>query len=72
MSIPADVRPASVAVREGADLVLRRLREGAFGCAAGLDARALQQIRALDRIATELEQLELLRGRMTQRRALAS
>ena len=56
--VPRDARPASVAVKEAADVVMARWRERALGGGEVADARVLRCLGALDAMAVELEEIE--------------
>jgi hypothetical protein len=63
MSKPDDGRAASVAVTDAADVLMLRWSAQKIGGGAAADARVLQCLNDLDRIADELSKIELLRGR---------
>jgi hypothetical protein len=63
MSKPDDGRAASVAVAEAAEVLMLRWGTHKIGGGAAEDARVLKCLNALDWIAHELGEIELLRGR---------
>ena len=56
--IPSDVRPASVAVKEAADLLMLRWTDGTLGGGEAADAQVLQCLNTLDKISQELAEVE--------------
>lgn len=62
-AVPGDVRPASVAVREAADLLMIRWTAGAIGGGEAADADLLGHLNTLDFVADRLAEIEAGRGR---------
>ena len=60
--IPSDVRPASVAVKEAADLLMLRWTDGTLGGGEAADAEVLQILNTLDHAAEALAEIEVGRG----------
>ena len=62
-TVPGDVRPASVAVQEAADLLMVRWAAWEIGGGDAVDAELMGHLNTLDFVAERLAEIEAGRGR---------